>query len=66
MVRMGRERPRAPTSPATCPGHTDLELIVVLSIRTGDMPAPDLDSQQIADVLTYLREAFGQYTGEHP
>jgi mono/diheme cytochrome c family protein len=30
------------------------------------MPAPDLDSQQIADVLAYLRETFGQYTGEHP
>lgn len=47
------------------PGHTDLELMLVMSAGTGDMPAQDLDSQQIADTLHYLRHTFGEYTGHH-
>lgn len=47
------------------PYHSDLELVVVLTQGSGDMPPSELGNQQIADVLGWLRQTFGAQTGSH-
>gem|GEM_PF-683022 len=49
------------------PYHTDLEILTILLVGQGDMPAQGLSPQQHADLLAWLRATFGAYTGEgHP
>lgn len=44
--------------------HTDEQLVFLILAGTDDMPAQDLTPQQSADVLAWLRDAFGPYNGE--
>lgn len=43
--------------------HTDAELLMVLTGQRPKMPDPGLGPQQLADVLVWLRETYGDYTG---
>ena len=56
-----------PDLSAHVPFHTDLEVVTVLLLGQGEMAAQGLSPQQHADLLGWLRETFGTYTGEtHP
>jgi hypothetical protein len=49
------------------PYHTDLEVLSVVIIGQGDMPAQSTSPQQNANLLSWLRDTFGEYLGEtHP
>lgn len=49
------------------PFHSDAEVLVVLTVGPGEMPALGLENQEAADVIAHLREWFPyDPTGTHP
>lgn len=54
----------APDFPSAVPHHSDEGLVEVMINGVGSMPAQDsLSDQQMADILEFLRDTFGDYEG---
>ena len=43
------------------PVHTNVQIANIITYGSGEMPEIHIDDQEIADVIAYLRSAFGEY-----
>jgi mono/diheme cytochrome c family protein len=55
----------APSLLEEVPEHSDERLVEIIQFGEEDMPPIQITDQEIADVLAYVRQEFGEFEGGH-